>query len=63
MGWGLAVVAVAGEAAGMMLRSGSTESTTSHTPLPVASEIGVVMETGRSGRFVRSASSAREACG
>ncbi len=45
------------------VKLGSTESTTPRTSLLVASETGVVMGTGRSGRFVHSASSARGACG
>ncbi len=45
----------------MMLAS--TESTTSHTPVLTGFEYEEEMETGRSGRFVHSASSAREACG
>lgn len=61
---GLAVVENAWEVTCMMLReTASTASTTSHTPLLVTCDIGVVMETGRSGRFTHLTSSAREVCG
>ena len=45
----------------MMLRSGSTASTTSQSFLRAAAEYGVGMATGRSGRFARG-SSLREVC-